>query len=160
MLAFAGIGWAPHEHWVRTLAEKPHWFILPCAEILIIALLSPEAQPAGLWRRIISRKRVLPPCATLRARLDGSLEMVRTSEVYKRLAQYLSEQPDDYWRDGCWHFFTFPGHYDGRPVQAVFAVPLSSGAGPVRGALVHPDRDEIFPALPLGATITAERVGM
>lgn len=151
MLMFALLAWVPHDHWIHTLSREPRWFALPSVELLLVALLSPDLRPSD-FRRLFSNRQqaaLLPRCATQNPPLHESMQLLHASRAFTELARYLGANPNDHWRDGCWRFFTFPAHYEGHDLVAVFAVPLSPELGLVRGTFVWPDRDDTLPALPL-----------
>lgn len=45
--------------------------------------------------------------------------------LWARASGYLrADEASEVWREGCWEFATFPGHYGGAPATVVFGIPL------------------------------------
>nr|WP_201749197.1 MauE/DoxX family redox-associated membrane protein [Micromonospora acroterricola] len=125
--------------WPTTLAERPvAGGAVLLAELAAVVALSPELD--HVW---------LLPLRRLRARLThplrggsgvpllATVQQLQLSEAYRQVAPLLRSDVREHWDEGDWRFVGHAARYHGRPVTAVFAVPLA-GSEPetVRVAVV------------------------
>jgi len=128
LVSVAAAGSTAHQFWLAALLDKPWLLSMAVLEGALLVRLSPEldrvwvAPPAFLRTRWGPSGK--PDCATAVVPLPETEEQLRRSTAFKTLRQFLRSEALDYWRDGCWRFFSFKAEYDGRAATAVFAVPL------------------------------------
>ena len=102
-----------------------------CAEVLLIAILSPEVGE-GLVRLGYSE-----PCELRDVPTARTLGVLRRSKYWRRYSRLItSDVPADVWRELCWRYIVYPGSYAGRPAEVVFAVFLQHRRPVVSVALV------------------------
>jgi hypothetical protein len=102
-----------------------------CAELLLIAALSPEIG-AGLIRLGYSE-----PCELRHVPSTRTLTALRHSKQWRRYAGMItSDVPADIWRELCWRYVVYPSSYEGRAADLVFAVFLQYRRPLVQTALV------------------------
>ncbi|NES39795.1 hypothetical protein G3554_27290, partial [Micromonospora sp. PPF5-17] len=119
-------------------------------EAALVVALSPELD-AG-W---------LLPLRRLRARLThplrggaglpllATLQQVQLSDAYRRVAPLLRSDVREHWDDTDWRFVGHAARFHGRPVTAVFAVPLADrDPDAVRVAVVDDGTGQTLLALP------------
>ncbi len=137
-LVLIGVGVAarPNPSFAPTLNLRTG--LLVACEIAALLLLTPEAAPHRIINRV--RSRHVPGCLTSRHSLEWTLAMLRRSELWIRVQQYLLDTAVvDQWRDGCWRFVVFPAQDGGRSATAVLAIKLPPGRIRIRGAIVPDD---------------------
>jgi hypothetical protein len=103
-------------------------------EAALLFWLSPEARslPDQL------RRRARPACLFADVPLETTLSVLKRSSPWTRLRPCLtSEELLDHWRDGCWHFLSYPATIGDTQASAIFAVRVPRGKAPTRGALVE-----------------------
>ena len=105
-----------------------------CAELLLIGALSPEVGE-GLIRLGYSE-----PCELRDVPSARTLIALRGSKQWRKYSGFAtSDVPTDVWRELCWRYVVYPGSYDGRPADLVFAVFLQQRRPVVHAALVAAD---------------------
>jgi hypothetical protein len=105
-----------------------------CAELLLIAALSPEVGE-GLVRLGYSE-----PCELRDVPSARTLLALRGSKQWRKYAgSATSDVPIDVWRELCWRYIVYPGSYDGRQADLVFAVFLQQRRPVIHAALVAAD---------------------
>lgn len=135
-VAMAILSWEAERSWILTFVEHPIFIGLIVGEFLLFFWLSPDVKWDWI-KAFISEDTVFTgDCATSRDSLTKSLRRLRGSRAFREFQPFLRGQYVDYWREGCWRFFCFPAEWEGQSVVAVFAVPLTRHARPVRAALV------------------------
>ena len=116
-----------------------------CAELVLIGALSPEVGE-GLIRLGYSE-----PCELRDVPSARTLLALRGSKQWRRYSGFAtSEVPSDVWRELCWRYVVYPGSYDGRPADLVFAVFLQQRRPVIHAAVVAADT-----GLPLPWPMTA-----
>jgi hypothetical protein len=133
LLAGAGLAtvWVGPLTWPRTVAGAFGLLTILCAEVLLIAVLSPEVS-GGLVRLGYSA-----PCELRNVPAARTLAVLRRSKYWRRYASLItSEVPEDVWRELCWRFVVFPARYQDRQTDVVFAVFLQHRRPVVHVALV------------------------
>lgn len=102
-----------------------------CAELLLIAALSPEVGE-GLIRLGYSE-----PCEVRTVPTARTLTLLRRSKSWRRYADLIAaDLPVDVWRELCWRYVVYPASYLGEPAEIVFAVFLQQRRPAVHAALV------------------------
>lgn len=102
-----------------------------CAELLLIAALSPEVGE-GLIRLGYSE-----PCEVRTVPTARTLTLLRRSKSWRRSAGLITaDLPVDVWRELCWRYVVYPASYLGEPAEIVFAVFLQQRRPAVYAALV------------------------
>ncbi len=110
------------------------------AEILVIGALSPEIGE-GLIRLGYSE-----PCEVRDVPSQRTLAVLRRSRQWRRYSPViLSDTPADIWRELCWRYVVYPGRYEGRPADAVFAVYLQQRRPAIRAVLVDSATGQTLP---------------
>jgi len=133
LLAVAGLAtvWVGPITRPRTVAGAFGLLTIACAEVLLIAVLSPEVGE-GLIRLGYSA-----PCELRNVPAARTLAALRRSKYWRRYASLItSESPEDVWRELCWRFVVFPARYQDRQTDVVFAVFLQHRRPVVHVALV------------------------
>ena len=106
-------------------------FAIMCIELILIGVLSPEINE-GLIRLGYSE-----PCELREIPSVRTLAALRRSKQWRRYAGLISaDEPADIWRELCWRYVVYPGSYNGRPTDLVFAVFLQQRHPPVHVALI------------------------
>jgi len=119
------------------------WIVTLIAELLLLAVLSPELGQA------LSRLGYSEPCEVRRISVDRTLAALTGSAPWRRYADLVTGQaPADIWREGCWRYVVYPGRSEGRPVDLVFAVSLRSRRPQVRVAMLDAATDEVLTGAP------------
>jgi hypothetical protein len=102
-----------------------------CAELLLIAALSPEVAE-GLIRLGYSE-----PCEVRTVPAARTLAVLRRSKSWRRYAGLITaDLPVDVWRELCWRYVVYPASYLDEPAEIVFAVFVQQRRPAVRAALV------------------------
>jgi hypothetical protein len=102
-----------------------------CAEVVLIAALSPEVGE-GLIRLGYSE-----PCEVRIVPSARTLVLLRRSKSWRRYAGLITaDLPVDVWRELCWRYVVYPASYLGQPAEIVFAVFLQQRRPAVHAALV------------------------
>ena len=102
-----------------------------CAELLLIAALSPEVGEA------LIRLGYSEPCEVRTVPAARTLTLLRRSKSWRRYADVITaDLPVDVWRELCWRYVVYPASYLGEPAEIVFAVFLQQRRPAVHAALV------------------------
>jgi hypothetical protein len=128
--ALATIGLGPIRH---LPSERAAFGMLGvfCAELLLIAALSPEVGE-GLIRLGYSE-----PCEVRTVPTARTLTLLRRSKSWRRYADLVTaDLPVDVWRELCWRYVVYPATYLDEPAEIVFAVFLQQRRPAVHAALV------------------------
>jgi hypothetical protein len=113
------------------------------AEFALIAALSPEIGEA------LVRLGYSEPCELRMLPAERTIAALRASRVWHRHAPVVSgDRPIDLWRELCWRYVVYPGRYQGRDVEVVFAVYLRARRPAVRAAVVDAVTGQVLPPLP------------
>lgn len=137
--------------WPAALTTRaPAGPVVLLAEAALVVALSPELD--ATW---------LLPLRRLRARLThplrggsglpllATLQQVQLSDAYRRVAPLLRSDVREHWDDSDWRFVGHAARFQGRPVTAVFAVPLADrDPDTVRVAVVDDSTGQTLLALP------------
>ena len=123
--------------WLRPIRALPAWpqafemLGVFCAELLLIAALSPEVGE-GLIRLGYSE-----PCEVRTVPSARTITLLRRSKSWRRYGGLITaDRPVDVWRELCWRYVVYPASYLGEPAEIVFAVFLQQRRPTVRAALV------------------------
>ncbi|MGS2618403.1 MauE/DoxX family redox-associated membrane protein [Micromonospora sp. LZ34] len=133
LAGLAGTGWA------GALAARPMaGAAVLLAELAAVVALSPELDAAWLLPLRRLRARLTHPLrGGSGVPLLATVQQLQLSEAYRRVAALLRSDVREHWDDGDWRFVAHAARYQGRPVTAVFAVPLADPEpAAVRVALV------------------------
>jgi hypothetical protein len=104
---------------------------LLCAELALIAALSPEVSEA------LVRLGYSDPCELRTIAADRTLAALHRSRAWRRHAQSVTtELPIDMWRELCWRYVVFPYRDRGGQAEVVFAVQMKRRRPAVRSAVV------------------------
>lgn len=115
----------------RTAAGAVGMLTILGAEVLLLALLSPEVSEG------LIRLGYTEPCELRNVPSARTLAALRRTKYWRRYAELItSDVPADVWREMCWRYIVYPGHYAGRPAEVVFAVLLQRRRPVVHVALV------------------------
>ena len=136
LLAIAGLAtvWVGPITMPRTVAGAFGLLTIACAEVLLIAVLSPEVSES------LIRLGYSAPCELRNVPAARTLAVLRRSKYWRRYASLItSETPEDMWRELCWRFVVFPARYQDRQTEIVFAVFLQHRRPVVHVALVDSD---------------------
>lgn len=119
-------GLAP-EGWPAALGTRPlAGGALLLAESAVVVALSPELDRTWLLPLRRLRARLTHPLrGGAGLPLLATLQQVQLSDAYRRVAPLLRSDVRDHWDDGDWRFVGHAALFQGRPVTAVFAVPLA-----------------------------------
>lgn len=114
------------EHWLTALGEHPGVAgTLLLVEVMVLIALSAEFDRYWLLPLRQLRAQLTHP---LRGRsgvpLLASVQVLQRSAGYRQVAPLLSSDVRDHWLAGSWRMVCYSARYQGRPVTAVFAVPL------------------------------------
>jgi hypothetical protein len=102
-----------------------------CAELVLIAALSPEVGEA------LIRLGYSEPCEVRTVPTARTLTLLRRSKPWRRYADLVTaDLPVDVWRELCWRYVVYPATYLGDPAEIVFAVFLQQRRPAVHAALV------------------------
>lgn len=137
--------------WPAALTTRaPAGPVVLLAEAALVVALSPELD--ATW---------LLPLRRLRARLThplrggsglpllATLQQIQLSDAYRRVAPLLRSDVREHWDDSDWRFVGHAARFQGRPVTAVFAVPLADrDPDTVRVAVVDDSTGQTLLALP------------
>ncbi|SCF14678.1 hypothetical protein GA0074695_3792 [Micromonospora viridifaciens] len=95
-------------------------------ELAAMVALSPELDAAWLLPLRRLRARLTHPLrGGSGVPLLATVQQLQLSNAYRRVAPLLSSDVREHWDDGDWRFVGHAARYQGRPVTAVFAVPLA-----------------------------------
>ena len=140
--ALATIGQPPLRMAVSA-SEAELWIGLLAAELLVLAVLSPEIGEAMI------RLGYSEPCEVRLISVERTLAALGGSAQWRRYAPVVtSAAPVDIWREGCWRYLLYPGETGSRSVDIVFAVYLKSRRPQIRAAVLDASTDEILTELP------------
>jgi hypothetical protein len=123
------------------------WITVLVAELLLLAVLSPELGAAMV------RLGYSEPCEVRRISVDRTLAALSGSAAWRRYASLLGADgqgsaPIDIWREGCWRYLVYAGQADGRQVHVAFAVYLRSRRSLVRVAVLDAVSGEVLTDAP------------
>jgi hypothetical protein len=133
LLAVAGLitVWLGPVRPPHTTAGYFGMFAIVGGEVLLIAALSPEVGE-GLIRLGYSE-----PCELRNVPATRTLAVLRRSKYWRRYGTLItSDVPADVWRELCWRYIVYPGRYQDRETEVVFAVFLQRRRPLVHVALV------------------------
>jgi hypothetical protein len=109
-------------------------------EVLLIGALSPEIGE-GLIRLGYSE-----PCEIRDVPSQRTLAVLRRSRQWRRYSQLItSNSPADVWRELCWRYVVYPGRYQDRPADVVFAIYLHQRRPAIRATLVDAATGQTLP---------------
>ncbi|MFJ8582206.1 MauE/DoxX family redox-associated membrane protein [Micromonospora sp. NPDC093277] len=113
--------------WPGALSERPlAGTAMLVAELAAVVALSPELDAAWLLPLRRLRARLTHPLrGGSGVPLLATVQQLQLSDVYRRIAPLLRSDVREHWDDGDWRFVGHAARYQGRPVTAVFAVPLA-----------------------------------
>ncbi|WP_326564025.1 MauE/DoxX family redox-associated membrane protein [Micromonospora peucetia] len=127
LLVAGALAWTATDGWSAALAGRPvAGGVVLLVELAAVVALSPELD--RFW---------LLPLRRLRARLThplrggaglpllATVQQLQLSDAYRRVAPLLRSDVREHWDDGDWRFVGHAARYQGRPMTAVFAVPLA-----------------------------------
>src|SRR5712692_4529768 len=126
--------------WYRA-ATKPAFWLLLLLEFAILLAIFPGVRKAFTSSAV----NKIEDCLTASVPLEESVAALKASVIWTDWAHHV-RAPDayaDYWRDGCWRFFTFPSSRN-EPATAVFGVRLPPGPADYRAALVDDLTGEVL----------------
>ncbi|SCG46075.1 hypothetical protein GA0070609_1721 [Micromonospora echinaurantiaca] len=96
------------------------------AELAAVVALSPELDRAWLLPLRRVRARLTHPLrGGSGVPLLATVQQLQLSDAYRRVAALLRSDVREHWDVGEWRFVAHAARYQGRPVTAVFAVPLA-----------------------------------
>ncbi|MET8231456.1 MauE/DoxX family redox-associated membrane protein [Micromonospora sp. NPDC005298] len=127
LLAAGALAVAATDGWLPTLAGRP----APGAAVLLVELAAVVALSPELDRHWLLPLRRLRADLTHPLRggsgvpLLASVHQLQLSDAYRRVAPLLCSDVREHWDEGDWRFVGHAARYQGRPVTAVFAVPLA-----------------------------------
>jgi len=114
--------------------------VLFVLELWILAWLSPEL------RDVLVQIGYSAPCELRVVSPDQTLATLqRTSQWRRHAALIADDKPLDVWRELCWRYLAFPGRYNGRNAEMVFAVYLQHRRPLVLSALVDAATGAVIP---------------
>ncbi|MFE9654626.1 MauE/DoxX family redox-associated membrane protein [Micromonospora sp. NPDC006431] len=123
--ALAGLaagGW-----WTALTARPLAGAAVLLAELALVVALSPELDAAWLLPLRRLRAQLTHPLrGGSGVPLLATVQQLQLSESYRRVAPLLRSDVREHWDDGDWRFVGHAALYQGRPVTAVFAVPLAA----------------------------------
>jgi hypothetical protein len=123
-----------------------------CAELALIAVLSPEVSEALL------RLSYPDPCELRELPAERTLAALRRSSQWRKHAQAVTtELPIDMWRELCWRYVVYPCRLDGEDAEVVFAVYLKRRRPMVQTAVLPLVLDS--PAATPGCPVPAQGRG-
>jgi hypothetical protein len=123
-----------------------------CAELALIAVLSPEISEALL------RLGYPDPCELRELPTERSLAALRRSPQWRKHAQAITtDLPIDMWRELCWRYVVYPCRLDGENAEVVVAVYLKRRRPLVQAAVLPLVLDS--PAAGLGRPVPARDQG-
>jgi hypothetical protein len=103
------------------------------AELLLVALLSPEAGEA------LVRLGYSEPCELREASPRRALAALRRSRRWRRQSVLIdSDEPADMWRELCWWYVVYPARGSAPGTMLVFAVQAKQHRPAIRSALAGP----------------------
>ncbi|MEU6076281.1 MauE/DoxX family redox-associated membrane protein [Micromonospora sp. NPDC047074] len=127
LLLAGGLAWTAIDGWPAALAGRPvAGGVVLLAEVAAVVVLSPELDRAWLLPLRRLRARLTHPLrGSAGVPLLATVQQLQLSDAYRRVAPLLRSDVREHWDDGDWRFVGHAGRYQGRPMTAVFAVPLS-----------------------------------
>jgi hypothetical protein len=128
-----------------------------CAELALIAVLSPEISEALL------RLGYPDPCELRELPAERTLAALRRSSQWRLHAQAITtELPIDMWRELCWRYVVYPCRLDGENAEVVFAVYLRRRRPMVQAAVLPLvlDSPAAAPGRPLPAQVRGHQEAM
>ncbi|MFJ6197412.1 MauE/DoxX family redox-associated membrane protein [Micromonospora sp. NPDC092111] len=113
--------------WATALTGRPlAGTAVLLAELAAVVALSPELDVAWLLPLRRLRARLTHPLrGGSGVPLLATVHQLQLSDSYRRVAPLLRSDVREHWDDGDWRFVGHAALYQGRPVTAVFAVPLA-----------------------------------
>ncbi|MFG2101239.1 MauE/DoxX family redox-associated membrane protein [Micromonospora echinaurantiaca] len=139
LVAAGGLAALATTGWPAALGDRPvAGGAVLLAELAAVVALSPELDRAWLLPLRRLRARLTHPLrGGSGVPLLATVQQLQLSDAYRRVAALLRSDVREHWDDDRWRFVTHAARYQGRPVTAVFAVPLADPEpGAVRVALV------------------------
>ncbi|MFC3501612.1 MauE/DoxX family redox-associated membrane protein [Micromonospora krabiensis] len=125
--------------WLAALAARPVVGVtVLVGELAAVVALSPELDRAWLLPLRQLRVRLTHPLrGGSGVPLLATVQQLQLSDAYRRVASLLRSDVREHWDDDGWRFVLHAARFQGRPVTAVFAVPLADAQpGSVRVAVV------------------------
>jgi hypothetical protein len=124
----------------RSSGEAAVLLGLFCAELAVIAMLSPEV------RETLVRIGYSAPCELRAPAPEQTLATLQRSAQWRRHASLIADQrPADTWRELCWRYFCFASRHGDREAELVFAVYLQQRRPAVHSVLVDRATGTIVP---------------
>jgi hypothetical protein len=106
--------------------------VLLAAELLVLALLSPELG------EVLIRLGYSEPCEVRVQPPQRALTALQRSRDWRRHAGLIVGAPADMWRELCWWYVVYPARHDGEDCDVVFAVEVKRRRPAVHAAVVGP----------------------
>ncbi|SBT44735.1 MauE/DoxX family redox-associated membrane protein [Micromonospora narathiwatensis] len=127
LVAAGGLAAVSPGGWSDALSERPlAGTVVLVAELAAVVALSPELDAAWLLPLRRLRARLTHPLrGGSGVPLLATVQQLQLSDAYRRVAPLLRSDVREHWDDGDWRFVGHAAQYRGRPVTAVFAVPLT-----------------------------------
>jgi Methylamine utilisation protein MauE len=126
------------------------------AELLLVALLSPEAGEA------LMRLGYSEPCEVREVPARQALHSLHRSKLWRQQSRLItSDVPADMWRELCWWYVVYPAHSSDRDSVVVFAIGVKPHRPAIRWAIAratapdgprHPETHE-WDATPLRSAV-------
>ena len=113
--------------------DQPEVWTVVAVELVALVWLSPERHAVAdvvrgrirRWRWTVERRRMGEDCAHAAGPPAAETRGLSATPLWARVSGYVTaDQASEVWREGCWEFATFPGHYGGAPATVVFGIPL------------------------------------
>ncbi|MFG1889219.1 MauE/DoxX family redox-associated membrane protein [Micromonospora sp. NPDC049051] len=161
LLAAGGLAWTATDGWSTALADRPVAAgAVLLAELAAVVTLSPELDRTWLLPLRRLRARLTHPLrGGAGVPLLATVQQLQLSDAYRRVAPLLRSDVREHWDDGDWRFVGHAGRYQGRPMTAVFAVPLADRApDAVRVAVVDDATGQTLLSLAATAPPTGPRL--
>ncbi|WP_199561901.1 MauE/DoxX family redox-associated membrane protein [Micromonospora deserti] len=127
LLMAGGLAASATGGWPAALAGRPvAAMAVLLAEVAAVVALSPELDQGWLLPLRRLRARLTHPLrGGSGVPLLATVQQLQLSDAYRRVAPLLRSDVREHWDDGDWRFVGQAARYQGRPVTAVFAVPLA-----------------------------------
>lgn len=147
LLCISALSIAKHRPITLPIPTSHLAVVLPlfAAELVVIALLSPEVQD------LLVRIGYSAPCELRVVSPEHSLTALHRSAQWRKHAALITDQrPSDIWRELCWRYITYPSQFEGKDAELVFAIRLETRRPAVLSALVDAATGQVLP-WPAGA---------